>query len=222
MPRWLVLPALLLCALPVHAQVRTPGRGAVSEDAGPLGDDSGPVGEGSRGMYEGRTIGESSGSAPGNSRVGGSVRDKNTRSMRSGPVASMSSGPMTQPRTLPDGGSITENSAGAVKHDIDQPLGSRISQPIRELAPLQAHLRELREHGSDAAVAAAEAPASAEPPPELEEDEAAAPEAALDAAPDDSAATIDDVPPEALIDEAAAAVDAPPPPAADAEPTPAR
>ncbi|HSP95774.1 MAG TPA: hypothetical protein VL049_00835 [Candidatus Dormibacteraeota bacterium] len=155
----------LLCAGPVAAQMRTPGSGAVSEDSGPIGDDSGPVGEGSRSMHERYTIGESSGAQPDDNRTGGPVRDRNTRSMRSGPVASMSSGPMTQPRTLPDGGSMTENSAGAVKHDIDRPLGSRISEPLRELAPLQAQLRTLREHGSEAAIAAAEAPASAEPPP---------------------------------------------------------
>jgi hypothetical protein len=178
----------LLCALPATAQMRTPGSGAVSEDAGPIGEDSGPVGAGSRSMYERYTIGESSGAQPDDTRTGGPVRDRNTRSMHSGPVASMSSGPMTQPRTLPDGGSITENSAGAVKHDIDQPLGSRISEPIRELAPLQAHLRELREHGSDAAIAAAEAPASAEPPPPPAAEEAAEPEAFGDAEPEGAAA----------------------------------
>jgi hypothetical protein len=165
MPRWLPL-AILLCAPPAFAQIRTPGASAVSEHSGPIGDDSGPVGEGSRSMYEGVTIGESTGRHPDDQRTGGPVHDRNTRSMRSGPVASISSGPMTQPRTLPDGGSMTEHSAGAVKHDIDRPLGSRISQPLRELAPLQAHLRDLREHGSDAAIAAAQAPASDAPPPD--------------------------------------------------------
>lgn len=165
MPRWLPL-VMLLCAVPAAAQIRTPGASAVSEHSGPIGDDSVPVGADSRSMYEGRTIGESSVRQPDDRRSGGPVRDRNTRSMRSGPVASLSSGPMTQPRTLPDGGSMTQHSSGAVKHDIDQPLGSRISQPLRELAPLQAHLRDLREHGSDAAIAAAEAPASAEPPPD--------------------------------------------------------
>ncbi|MBX3028158.1 hypothetical protein KF840_24990 [bacterium] len=167
MPRWLPL-AILLCALPATAQIRTPGASAVSEHSGPIGADSGPVGAGSRSMYEGITIGESSGRHPDDRRTGGPVRDRGTRSMRSGPVSSISSGPMTQPRTLPDGGSMTQHSAGAVKHDITQPLGSRISQPLRELAPLQAHLRELREHGSDAAVAAAQAPAVADPAPALE------------------------------------------------------
>lgn len=186
MPRWWPL-AILLCAAPAAAQIRTPGASAVSEHSGPIGDDSGPVGEGSRSMYEGVTIGESSVRHPDDRRSGGSVRDRNTRSMRSGPVSSLSSGPMTQPRTLPDGGSMTQHSAGAVKHDIDRPLGSRISQPLRELAPLQAHLRDLREHGSDAAIAAAEAPASAEPPPDnlLPGDDARRELAPADVAPGD-------------------------------------
>lgn len=174
MPRWPIL--LMLLALPAAAQVRTPGQSAVSEHAGPIGDDSGPVGEDSRSMYEGRTIGESSVRHPNDERIGGSVRDRMTRSMRSGPVSSLSSGSMRQPRTLPDAGSQAANSAGAVKHDFDQPLGSRISQPLRELAPLQAQLREIRQHGDAAAIAAAEAPASAEPAP-VELDEAMAPDA---------------------------------------------
>ena len=210
MRRYRLVLLALLVAVPVRAQVRTPGSGAVSEDSGPLGEDSGPVGEGSRGMYEGRTIGESSGSAPGDTRTGGSVRDATTRSMRSGPVTSMSSGSMTQPRTLPDAGSITENSAGAVKHDIDQPLGSRISQPIRELAPLQAQLRQIREHGSDAAVAAAQAPASAEPPPLPADEDGTAPEAALDAESGEDAAAqapaeaVGEVPSDDAVDDVAA------------------
>lgn len=208
----------LLGTLPAGAQVRTPGRGAVSEDAGPLGDDSGPVGAGSRSMYEGRTIGESSGSAsPDGHPGGGPVRDRRTRSMRSGPVSSMSSGPMTQPRTLPDGGSITESSAGAVKHDVDQPLGSRISQPLRELAPLQAQLRELREHGSDAAVAAAQAPASAAPPPEPVIDEALRRASEDEIAPEPAADEAAPEPGEPFADRGVAAED----PAAAPAPTPA-
>jgi hypothetical protein len=182
MPRWLPL-AILLLACPAAAQIRTPGNSAVSEHSGPIGDGSGPVGEGSRSMYEGVTIGESSVRHSDDQRIGGPVRDRTTRSMRSGPVASISSGPMTQPRTLPDGGSMTQHSAGAVKHDIDQPLGSRISQPLRELAPLQAHLRELREHGNEAAIAAAQAPASAAPAPEELEPLEGEPDAAGMAAP---------------------------------------
>ncbi|MFN8641419.1 MAG: hypothetical protein U0802_07085 [Candidatus Binatia bacterium] len=165
MARWLIL-AALVAALPATAQVRTPGSSAVSERSGPIGGDSRPVGDGSRSMRDGaRTIGESSSEPSVTERTGGSIRDQATRSMRSGPVSSISSGSMTQPRTLPDGGSMTQHSAGAVKHDIDRPLGSRISEPLRELAPLQAQLRALREHGAAAAVAAAAAPVTADPEP---------------------------------------------------------
>jgi hypothetical protein len=98
----------------------------------------------------------------------GPVRDATTRGMLSGPVSSMSSGPMRGANVPRQGGSVTEASAGAVKHDIDQPLGSRISQPIRELAPLQQHLRQMREQGDAAAMAAAGAPVANAPPIEPE------------------------------------------------------
>lgn len=140
---------------PGAAQMRTPGTGAVSEDVGPIGDPSQPVGAGSRSVHDGSaTIGESS-EAPGRS---GPVRDATTRSMRSGPVSSLSRGSMTQRRLAPNGGSVSEASAGAVKHDIDRPLGSRISQPLRELGALQDQLRRLRQQGDSAAIAASGAP----------------------------------------------------------------
>jgi hypothetical protein len=105
------------------------------------------------------TIGESSGGTLSDGRLRyGPVRESSSRGMLSGPVSSISRGPMTQPRTLRDGGSVTEASAGAVKHDIDRPLGSRISQPLRELGPLQEQLRAVRQHGDAAAMAAAAAP----------------------------------------------------------------
>jgi hypothetical protein len=83
--------------------------------------------------------------------------------MLSGPVSSMSSGSMRGANAPRQGGSVAEASAGAVKHDRDQPLGTRISQPVRELAPLQQQLRQVREQGNAAAIAAAGAPAA--PPP---------------------------------------------------------
>ncbi|MGD9763224.1 MAG: hypothetical protein AB7V27_05900 [Candidatus Binatia bacterium] len=145
---------LALPASETGAQLRTPGAGAVSEDAGPIGEHSRPLGEGSGPVRDGRaTLGETS-----EPMRSGPVRDGTTRSMRSGPVSSLSRGPMTQPRTLRDGGSMTESSAGAVKHDKHRALGSRISQPLRELAPLQAHLRALRAQGDGAAITAAGAP----------------------------------------------------------------
>lgn len=146
---------LLGIATAASAQVRNPGQETISEHVGPLGPVSVPVSAGSRPVRDGLgTIGETSRPMHG----GGPVRDRWTRSMRSGPVSSLSRGPMTQPRTAPHGGSVTAASAGAVKHDIDRPLGSRISQPLRELAPLQQHLRALREHGDASAITAAAAP----------------------------------------------------------------
>ncbi len=149
---WLSLSMLV----PAWPQMRTPGAGAVSEDVGPIGDPSQPVGAGSRSMYGSGTIGENS--EPVHS---GPVRDATTRSMHSGPVSSMSRGPMSQARSAPQGGSMTEASAGAVKHDIDRALGSRISQPLRELAPLQEQLRLVRLRGNSAAIEAEGAPPAA-------------------------------------------------------------
>ncbi|MGH7789047.1 MAG: hypothetical protein ACRERC_19400 [Candidatus Binatia bacterium] len=120
----------------------------MSATGGPLGG---------RPMSGDGTIGESSGSA-GRS---GPMRDATTRGMLSGPMSEWSRGPVSDRRTLSGGGSMTENSAGAVKHDIDQPLGSRISQPLRELGPLQDQMRALR-LGTALPAQAVEAPVSAE------------------------------------------------------------
>ena len=186
MPSRPLLLAALLASAPVLGQVRTsPGDSAVSEHTGSIGEDSRPVGEGSRPMKGDPTIGESSGGTFSDGRLRyGPVRESSSRGMLSGPVSSISRGPMTQPRTLRDGGSVTEASAGAVKHDIDRPLGSRISQPLRELGPLQEQLRAVRQHGDAAAVAAAAAPVAPamELPEAHDEAPAAAPE--LEAVPD--------------------------------------
>lgn len=184
---WLILSPLF----PAEAQMRTPGVGAVSEDVGPIGDPSQPVGAGSGSMHGSGTIGESS--EPVHS---GPVRDATTRSMHSGPVSSMSRGPMTQPQNAPVGGSMTEASSGAVKHDLDRPLGSRISQPLRELAPLQEQLRRLRLQGDTAAIEAAGAPPAAGP-------EEAAPEIAVPTgvAPDHLPPQAAEAPPEDTADE---------------------
>lgn len=208
MSRWLLL-AALLAALPAGAQVRTPGSSAVSEDSESLGGDSRPVRDGSRSMHDGaRTIGESSSEPSVTERTGGSVRDATTRSMHSGPVSSISHGSMTQPRTRPDGGSMTQHSAGAVKHDIDKPLGSRISEPLRELAPLQAQLRAVREHGAEAAIAAAAAPVAADSGPIPDRADAVEPGDSVDP---DPVADPEPAPPErdeALVSDAAASAPA--------------
>jgi hypothetical protein len=134
----------LLCVLlgsPLLAQVRDPEDTlSAGEGSGPLSEISRPVGEGLA-VHDGAlTIGETSG-GPVRS---GPVRDARTRSMLSGPVSEVSVGSMTHFRGLTGGGSIAENSAGAVKHDVAAPLGERISRPLRELGPLQDHLRARR------------------------------------------------------------------------------
>ncbi|MDX2169328.1 MAG: hypothetical protein SF182_19815 [Deltaproteobacteria bacterium] len=147
---------MIVLALPASAQIRTPFAGAVSENEGPIGEDSRTIGEVSKPVGDGLTIGETSGGPIGS----GPVSDMNTRSMLSGPVSSMSRGPVSAGRPMTGGPSITEASAGAVKHDIDMPLGERISAPLRELAPLQQQLKRLRVEGDAAAVEAAAAPVS--------------------------------------------------------------
>jgi hypothetical protein len=141
------------------AQVREPGETiSAGEGAGKLSDVSRPVGDDSTSVHSGpnRTIGEaSSGSVR-----SGPVRDGNTRSMLSGPVSEMSRGPVREQGLSLPGGSVTEASSGAVKHDIDSPLGERISQPVRELQPLQQQMRAQRERAEQAALANAMQPAS--------------------------------------------------------------
>jgi hypothetical protein len=126
------------------AQVRDPEDTlSAGERSGSISDVSRPLGPDSKAVHDGAlTIGETSG-GPVRS---GPVRGPGTRSMLSGPVSESSRGPMTHERALRSGGSITEASAGAVKHDIAAPLGERISQPLRELRPLQERLRELHQH----------------------------------------------------------------------------
>ena len=150
------------------AQVHQPGQtlsagqrsGPLSEVSRPLVDDSPPVHEGTQ------TLGETSG-GPVHS---GPVRDSDTRSMLSGPVSDASLGPVMEPRPPITSGSVTEASAGAVKHDIDSPLGERISSPLRELGPLQQAMRERREAAEQAVLEGATQPAAppleAVPPPD--------------------------------------------------------
>lgn len=152
------------------AQVRQPGETlSAGGGAGLLSDVSTNVGDGSRPVHDGaETLGETSG-GPVRS---GPVSDWNTRSMLSGPVSSMSQGPMYQRSPSLSGGSITEASAGAVKHDITSPLGSRISDPLRELGPLQEQMRARRQQAEQEALRRAVEPAA--PPAEASAADAAA------------------------------------------------
>lgn len=126
----------------IAAQVRQPGESITAgEGSGTLSDESGPLRGDSVPVYGSGTIGEASG-GPVRS---GPVRGGGTRSMRSGPVSGVSAGPMREPRPPVTSGSMTEWSSGAVKHDVTTPLGTRISEPLREIGALQAALRAQRE-----------------------------------------------------------------------------
>jgi hypothetical protein len=167
------------------AQVRQPGESlSAGEGAGPLSDVSTNVGHGSRAVHdEAQTLGETSG-GPVRS---GPISDWNTRSMLSGPVSSMSQGPVYEPRPSLSGGSVTEASAGAVKHDVTSPLGTRISDPLRELGPLQEQMRARRQQAEQEALGRAVEPAV--PPAEaIAADAAALAAAAAQAAAADAAA----------------------------------
>lgn len=198
------------------AQVRQPGESLSAGDgAGPLSDVSTNVGHDSLSVHDGaQTLGETSGG----SVRSGPVSDLDTRSMLSGPVSSMSKGPVYEPRPSLSGGSITEASAGAVKHDITSPLGTRISDPLRELGPLQEQMRARRQQAEQEALQRAVEPAA--PPADATAvdaaalDAAAAEAAAIDAAAADADAAADAAAIETAADEAAAHRDS------DVEPPP--
>jgi hypothetical protein len=153
--------ALLVAALctvkPAHAQVRQPQDTiSAGEHAGPLSDVSRPLRDDSIAVHDGAaTIGESAT----DSARSGSIRDGGTRSMLSGSVSDASRGPMSEPRPPITSGAVAEASAGAVKHDIASPLGERISDPLRELGPLQKQMREQRQQAERAALLDASQPA---------------------------------------------------------------
>jgi hypothetical protein len=155
--------AVVLVTLPAAAQVQQPhDTQSAGEGAGPMSDVGGPMHDGSAPVHGAPSVGESSG-GPVHSRP---VRDGDGRSMHSGPVSDISSGPMTEPRPPITSGAMSEASAGAVTHDIDSPLGERISQPVRELEPLRQQMRAQRERAEHAALLAQSAPAVAvEAPP---------------------------------------------------------
>ncbi len=143
--------------LAARAQVRDPEDTiSAGEGSGPLSDVSRPLRDDSTSVHDrSLTIGEAS--------VGpmrsGPVRDVGVRSMLSGPVSELSRGPVREPHPPLTRGSVTEASAGAVKHDIASPLGERISEPLRELAPLQKQMRALRQQAEQAALTGASEPA---------------------------------------------------------------
>lgn len=71
----------------------------------------------------------------------GPVRGNRRVGMLSGPVSDISVGPVTSGHPMSGGGSITQNSAGAVKQEMDHSLGERVYDAQRALGPLQQRLR---------------------------------------------------------------------------------
>jgi hypothetical protein len=115
--------------------------------AQPVGQDSGPLRELSTNVRAGSgPVRGSVGNAPSNA---GALRDRSVRGsvtgdVLSGPVSDSSAGAVTAGRPVAGGGSVAEVSVGAVKKDTDRPLGEMISQPLRELGPLQEQLRAIQ------------------------------------------------------------------------------
>lgn len=113
----------------------------VHDRSGSLSNLSTNVGAGSAPVHErGRSVRESSRLRLGGNPVRGSV----TGDLRSGPVSELSVGPVTASHPVTGGGSVTESSAGAVKKDINSPLGELISEPLTDLGPLQEQLRAVQ------------------------------------------------------------------------------
>ena len=132
------------------AQVREPGQTkSAGEDGAPLGDVSRPMLDGSNAVHDAaQTLGETSSgsmrSAP--------VHELNGPSMLSGPVSSMTRGPVSGTRASLTAPAVDEASTGAVTHDNASPLGERISEPLTELGPLRARMREQRDEAARVAL----------------------------------------------------------------------
>ena len=115
------------------AQTAGLSSGPVSGLSTNVGDGSGPV-RGSVGA----------GSLNGGRFSGKPVRGSVTGDVVSGPFSDISAGSVTADNPMAGGGSVGQASAGAVKKDVDSPLGQMISAPLRDLGPLQDRLRAIR------------------------------------------------------------------------------
>lgn len=132
-----LLPLLLIAAAtqaqlpgePVHQ-----GTGPVSELSTHVGAGSGPVRGAGGSLRQG---------APGQ-LSGRSVRGSVTGDVTSGPLSDISADAVTSSVPVTGGGSVGDASVGAVMKDAASPLGERISDPLRELGPLQEQLRALQ------------------------------------------------------------------------------
>lgn len=129
--------ALLICIASSIAVAQPVGTGS-----GPLSDVSRSVKDGSRSVHErGQSV--SDGSV--GSMKSGPVHGDRRVGMLSGPVSDVSAGPVTSGRSMSGGGSMTENSAGAVKHEMDRSLGEQVYDLQRTLGPIQDRLRQQAE-----------------------------------------------------------------------------
>jgi hypothetical protein len=142
----LVLPFLVTALAAAAARAQSAGQPA-GQGSGPVRELSTNVGTGS-GPVRG-SVGAAMNDTPVRS---GPVRGSVTGDVTSGPVSDISVGPVTADNPMAGGGTIGQASAGAVKKDMNSPLGERISQPLRELGPLQERLRAIQPVPRDAAV----------------------------------------------------------------------
>lgn len=131
--------SFLVAALHSLAAAETAAQ-PVGQGSGPVTDLSTNVGAGSGSVHD--SVGRGAFNA---GRLGGnSVRGSATGDVVSGPVSDLSVGAVTADNPVSGGGTVGQSSVGAVKKDIDSPLGEMISQPLRELGPLQARLRAIQ------------------------------------------------------------------------------
>ena len=127
------------------AALHFPALGQVG--ANPVGQGSGPLRDLSTNVRAGSgTVRGSVSDAPINAGAlsDRSVRGSVTGNVVSGPVSEISAGAVTASRPVAGGGSVAGASVGAVKKDTGSPLGAMISQPLRELGPLQEQLRAIQ------------------------------------------------------------------------------
>jgi hypothetical protein len=141
----------------------------------------------SSGPVRGLSTNAGSGSGPVRGSVGGGslnsgplsgrpVRGSVTGDVVSGSFSDISAGPVTADNPMAGGGTVGQASAGAVKKDLDSPLGQMISAPLHDLGPLQDRLRAIQPIPRNGP-----APDEVAPPAEDTTDTGAAPEPATEA-----------------------------------------
>jgi hypothetical protein len=145
MRRIVSLLIILSCAS-VSASAQPVGAGS-----GPLSEISRPLRDGSGSVHDGRSVRDGSVG----SMISGPVRGERRVGMLSGPVSDISVGPVTSGRPMTGGGSMSENSAGAVKQELDPSFGEQVYDLQRTLGPLQEQLRLQAEADAAAALDAA-------------------------------------------------------------------